>query len=290
MTAFYDKAMLATLTISAWSARKYDKKISQEVADSHNTSVDVGRYNKVLIAKDRLSTLYKIITKGRIYHCENTMPWDNSGTRLFPVENYFEFQKGFHDIVSEFEPAADEFAANYPSYIEESERRLNSLFIAEDYPDPSTIRSKFAMKISIMAVPRAEDFRVELNDEEVSRIRKEITETVQSRMEAASNDLWKRLYDTVSHMHQRLSAYSQGDTKRLHASIIGNLSELTSMLTRLNFTDDKDLERMRQEIETKLLTHGDIGALKHSESARIEQTAAAKAILDKMASYMGDPS
>ena len=88
-------------------------------------------------------------------------------------------------------------------------------------------------------------------------------------------------------MHSRLTAFKNEETNRLHESLIGNLTELTAMLTRLNFTDDPNLEAMRVEIESTLCRH-DIGALRNSESARIEQTDAAKAILDRMTAYMGD--
>ena len=281
--------MLATLNTSMWSARKHDKKITQEVADNHGTATDVGRYNKKLLAKENLETIRKCVTAARLHHYDNTMPWDNVGTRLLPVANYFEYGEAQRQFASEFETAVQMFVDEYPTYVEAARVRLNSLFNPDDYPSPLRIRSKFRMDVTMMPMPNEDDFRVSLNDDEVARIRDDISATVQQRLQDASDDLWTRLYDTVKHMHDRLTAFKDKETKRLHESLIGNLTELTSMLTRLNFTDDPNLEAMRAEIETSLCRY-DIGALRNSESARVEQADAAKAVLDKMASYMGDPS
>jgi hypothetical protein len=57
----HTRAMLVSLRISAWSARKYDKKISLEVAANHGASADAGRYNKYLMPAD--ATSYKALEK-----------------------------------------------------------------------------------------------------------------------------------------------------------------------------------------------------------------------------------
>lgn len=40
------KALLVTLSLSAWDGRRFDKAVTAEVAAIHQTSVDAGRYNK----------------------------------------------------------------------------------------------------------------------------------------------------------------------------------------------------------------------------------------------------
>ena len=46
------KAMLVDLSIRAWNARKFDKKITKEVAQRHGTTEKAGRYNKNLLPFD----------------------------------------------------------------------------------------------------------------------------------------------------------------------------------------------------------------------------------------------
>ena len=51
-----DKAMVVTLSVSCWTARKQDKKVAEEVEAKHNAR-DAGRYNKLLIDKQHLDLL-----------------------------------------------------------------------------------------------------------------------------------------------------------------------------------------------------------------------------------------
>ncbi|CAM5998721.1 unnamed protein product [Sphagnum balticum] len=54
------RAMLASLRISSWSARKYDKRVTEETNRSHGADSDAGRYNKMLQPGDASS--YKALT------------------------------------------------------------------------------------------------------------------------------------------------------------------------------------------------------------------------------------
>jgi hypothetical protein len=44
-----ERAMLAAIHISIWTAVKHDRKISHEVASQHGAPVSAGRYNKQLL-------------------------------------------------------------------------------------------------------------------------------------------------------------------------------------------------------------------------------------------------
>ena len=41
------RAMLCSLSISMWSARKHDPEASEEIAQRHGAQPDAGRYHKV---------------------------------------------------------------------------------------------------------------------------------------------------------------------------------------------------------------------------------------------------
>ena len=44
-----EKAMLAAVHISIWTAVKHDRKVSRDVADQHGAHHGAGRYNKQLL-------------------------------------------------------------------------------------------------------------------------------------------------------------------------------------------------------------------------------------------------
>ena len=57
-------AMLASLRISAWSGRLYDRKASNHVAVHHEASASAGRYNKCLLPKAAFAALTATMSKG----------------------------------------------------------------------------------------------------------------------------------------------------------------------------------------------------------------------------------
>jgi phosphoenolpyruvate carboxylase len=68
-------------------------------------------------------------------------------------------------------------------------------------------------------------------------------------------------------------------------SMVENAREICAMLPRLNFTDDANLEAMRQEVESKIAKyHPD--ALRQDPVLRRDTAAEAKAIMDKMSVFM----
>ena len=70
-----DKALLAQLNVSQWTARKYDKKVTQQIADQHNTIVEAGRYNKSLLPmNDFLANVHQKSTLIRKKYYANTLP------------------------------------------------------------------------------------------------------------------------------------------------------------------------------------------------------------------------
>ena len=78
-------AMLVSLRISAWSGRQYDRKASNHVAVHHEASASAGRYNKCLLPKAAFAALTATMSKARSSHYEQTLPWDDQGSRLLTV-------------------------------------------------------------------------------------------------------------------------------------------------------------------------------------------------------------
>ena len=139
-----------------------------------------------------------------------------------------------------------------------------------------------------MPLPDANDFRVSLGKEETERIQRQITATVQASLTVASRELWQRLYEAVSHMAERLSAYKVGEERVEHPfrdTVVTNLVRLVDVLPKLNVTGDPELERLGEQVRRTLLV--DPNELRKSETSRTETARAAAAIAQQMAGYMG---
>ncbi len=275
-----EKTMLIYLNIGAWTARKYDRKISEEVESIHN-SKDAGRYNKLLIAKASICKIQKIASEARNFHYDNTLPWLDNGGRLLPAANYFNYVNSIRKFQDQYENEVENFIRAYPALKSEAQHRLNSMYDEEDYPDVLTLNTKYSFSTQVSPVPVADDFRVNLNNEEIEAIKESIEEQVREATETAMKDLWQRLFKVVEHMVERLKKVDN----KFKNSLVNNISELCDLLPKLNITDDPDLESSVQEIKTKLTKH-DPQTLREDDNIRNKTAMEAQKILNKMRHYL----
>lgn len=84
------RAMLCSLSISVWSARKHDPEALEEIAALHGARADAGQYNKLLFPKKALEEIHKIISEARQAHYFITLPWGDDGYRVLPAASYIE--------------------------------------------------------------------------------------------------------------------------------------------------------------------------------------------------------
>lgn len=277
-----DKALLVQLNIRQWTARKYDKKTTHEVAAHHGVASSAGRYNKSLLPmNDYLDHVAKKSTAIRAKYYGNTLPWGIEGTQMLPSANYLNFMTEFRRERSEWEVLVNIFLGNYDQLKADAKRFLGSLYNEADYPATTDLERKFSMDLAVFPVP-TNDFRVSIADDELSRIRDDVERRVAESQQAAMQDIWKRLHERVKHMAEKLA-----DPKAIFRdTMIENTRELCALLPRLNFADDPDLEIMRQQVEQSLTgNHPD--ALRNDPDLRRDKAAEAKAIMDKMAVFMG---
>lgn len=85
----HTRAVLVNLSISSWSARKFDKQITKETLQAHGASEDAGRWNKNLMPGDATSykDLVKHLAATREENYAQTLAWADKGFRLLPTKN-----------------------------------------------------------------------------------------------------------------------------------------------------------------------------------------------------------
>ncbi len=258
MSTLSKQAMLVSLTVRSYGAKKEDKKISADVAAQHNVAADTGKYSKVLVPKNRLDPITKAVSALRMFHYENTLPWLDEGVRILPAANYERYKSQMNTLADGYDSAVREFVSAWPEIIADARVRLNGMFDVRDYP--VDIKSRFGCASRFMPMPDQGDFRVEISDQERETLRAQIAETLGEAQTAAMRDLWERVAQTVKAMAERLSAYKthieNGKVKTenpFRDSLVENLRDLCALIPRLNFANDARLEAIRQQIESELL-------------------------------------
>jgi hypothetical protein len=298
------RAMLVALKISTWSARKYDRKASNEVANAHGASEDAGRYNKLLVAREALAEIIKVDGQLRTYHYKHTLPWSDEGSRILPAAHFMTYSQAMKLMRRERAGAVEKFLGEYPELVKDARARLKTLFNKADYPGEDEIESRFRVDISLMPFPDSEDFRVNLADERVEEIRAEIEERVNGAVGEATKSLWQRVYEQVAHMSERLKIYDEPSPKLqakgkkatkpeakervanpFRDSLVENLRELAGLLPTLNFVGDPELNKMAKRLERELCEH-EPEVLRSNKELRVKQAKTADQILASMRHYV----
>lgn len=278
-----DKAMIATFSVSQWSARKLDKRVTKEVTEKYHTSENTVRLTKLLLPKRALETISKIVNEARAFHYTNTLPWDDILGRLLTSANFTTYKSKMDSYEILFGEAVDVLDNNFPALYENSRLLLNGLWNPKDYPCPSKIRSKFSFLVSFTPIIDGNDFRVNISELEAKKIQLDVENRLKASTATAMHDLYKRVSTALSNMVNRL-----GDKDAIFRdSLVTNLSDLCKLLPRLNLLNDQNLETIRENIESQILAQCNPQILREDPRTRRVTANAAQDILDQMEGYTG---
>ena len=285
------KAVLAGLTMSAWTARRIDKKITKETNRRHGASEDAGRYNKMLIAPEAFEDLQTIRSRARSTHLEMTQPWFDEGARILPTALYADYANKMRELRLAYNDAADVFAGKYPAMVEDARRRLNGMFHANEYPAPSQIRGLFDFDVKILPCPDAKDFRVDLAQEHAEDIRADIEARMQKALQDAMQEPVRRIIEVVGHMAERLRAYKPAARKgdrtegQFRDTLVQNVRDLVDLLPAFNLTGDRALAQITERMKNELCVT-DADDLRDDRRARKAVADAAESILAQAEQFM----
>ena len=279
-----DKALLAHLGVSQWMGRKQDAKASKQITDMHAANPKAYSATKYLLPTcSDLKALHTKTAEVRKQFYRNTLPWGIDGTFILPSGNYLEFMTYFRGEKDSWEQLLNRFLAKYEDAISEARSTLGTAFISDEYPSVNSIRQKFRMEITILPVPTAGDFRVELSDAEREHVAAEFDSTaiITRSIQLAVQDVWSRLHEHVAWFVDRLS-----DPKNVFKDQGFETAKSTiDLLERLNFTNDPDLEALRREVAEKLTSHNPDN-LRYDPDVRRQAAEDAQSIMERMGPFM----
>tara|TARA_R100000008_G_C3577413_1_gene166152 strand:+ start:823 stop:1689 length:867 start_codon:yes stop_codon:yes gene_type:complete len=250
-------AVQIDLNISIWTARKLDRKVSEEIDGNKKANTRAGNYNKHLLAGTKqLKEIQSLTGEIRNWHLRQTLPWSDNGTRLLPMNNFFKYKEQLSEYQHQFDTKVKQLVEDYPQLISLSAYNLGELFDVNDYPPAEEIEQKFNLSYTIIPVPEAGDFRVDIGNDIRQELETQYEDAYQQKVENAMSSAWSRLHTTLENMVKKLAdpRWNEEDVKnpQVYDSFIGHGMELTSLLTSLNITNDNDLEQARVALEQAL--------------------------------------
>ncbi len=245
---------------------------------AHGAAANSGDFRKSLVDRAHLKALTASASAMRAYHNKMTLPWDDNSDRLLPSASYHEYTLTMKQLRIADEKLCKDFIALYPQLKAAAPKRLGTMYNPKDFPDDREIAGKFGVKISLKAVPSAEDFRVDVGNEAAAVIRDQINTENEQRFAAAMKECYARLQKVVSHISETL----RQEDPRIFDSLVTNARDLIECLPALNLNNDPLLDELRTDLNNMLPSPT---ALRTSSHTRTQTADAADAILAKMKAY-----
>jgi hypothetical protein len=263
-------AMLVSLNISTYSGRKQDKRTQGEVTASKGSgSARAASVYKNLFADcPELDAITKFQARARFRHYQLTLPWDDVGPRLLPTKALLEYRADMSQYEAQFNALVAAFLTKYDVLVAAAAFKLGTLFDRDEYPDSSQIARKFRFDTTITPLPTAGDFRLDIETEVQDALAAQYEARLTTQVAAAQQDAWRRMYEVLDKLKDRLTLDENGKRKTFHDTTVTNAQELCEVLTQLNVTNDPALEAARRQL-AEAMAGVDPKELRKEESVRL---------------------
>lgn len=192
-------ALLVSLSVSKPQMTKKDEKatVSAEVA---NNAYGAGQYRKDLYPKALVQPIMAVESSARAYIESTTFMWSR-GEYLLPTARFMEFSERIGKFQLEFDQCVTAFLNNWSNVMQQAQQRQGDLFDATAYPDLTDLKTDFRFRVMYRPVTDATDFRVAMQDEEMTALRAEVEEATKESMNNMLRAPLERLKDVVQKLH-----------------------------------------------------------------------------------------
>jgi len=278
-------AVLVSLNISVWPASKLDREVTDKVTTDAQANARAGKFMKDLFAGTSLrKDIEKWAAHCRVRHLRMTLPWADKGERLLPTKMFLEYKQFINEAEQKFNDLCNRFYSAYPNLLADAPANLGTMYKSDDYPSLDEVRHRFGFKYVFSPLPEAGDFRLDVSNEDVEQLKQQYAKDYDVRLADAMREPWERLHKLLSDMSKKLTDEPESDgekhNKRYHETLVTNATDLCGLLTKLNITNDPQLEEARRQLEHAM--HGaDIEAIKESPAVRENMKSKVDAILGK---------
>lgn len=276
------RAMLAKLSVHQCSFRKLDRKVTNEVNQAKGAGFDAARVNKQLLGKSYMRPIEGATGALRHLFHEETLPYDDSGWRVLPTENFVPFCQKVNAKTDTFNEAVRELVANYEEAKLAAQSHLNTMWNEKDYPDtPEEVSNKFNVDVEFRPMPESGHLMVDLADEELEGIRKDIEDRTNKRLADAQMDIWRRLLEVTKHFAEVM----RDDDKIFKNTTVENVRKICELAPRLNLTKDIELDKVTSQILSTIGNY-DPDHLRQSPATRSIAADRAKLVVQNIESAM----
>lgn len=246
-------SMLVELSISTWTGRKKDKRASEDVTSMNHAAAGVAAVNKKLLGDcAELIAVQKFTANLRNAHYAMTMPWSDTGLRLLPTTQYFKYHQQMTALQTEYERLVQLFLDAYDWEISQAQTKLGDLFLRDDYPTLDSLRKKFRFGLTYIPLPDAGNWIIDLQNDAAEELRAHYENYYSTQLSGAMNDVWKRTYEALSRMSERLDYADHEQKKVFRDTLVSNVIDMVELLNVCNVTGDSQMSALAMKLDDAL--------------------------------------
>ena len=249
-TQLQRKAMLVTLHVKGWHGRVKDDTASRSVTEDAGAADGAAVVIKKLVDASYLKPIAELAQQARRTHYDYTMPWDDTGRRLLPVDVLPKYRTSMLALFAQRDTAKDKFLKAWDEAVKRAKTDLGTLYAEADYPSLERLKERIVHDFKIDSVPDASHFIADVGAAEAKRIQRDIELATQARIATAVQSLWHRIGEAVERVSLRLEPTEDNDKARtIRGSMIESLREMVDTVKSLNVTNDRTLNAICTKIE-----------------------------------------
>jgi hypothetical protein len=252
-----DHAILVSLTVNKPQMTVKDEKATRDVERANN-AIDAGQFRKDLYPKALIQPISTVESSARAYMESRTYMWAR-GEFLLPSLRFMPFADRMAKYEVEFNQGVIAFLNNWANVMRRAQENQGALFDPSSYPDLSTLRAGFRMKVNYRPITDYGDFRVSMQEEELSALRSQVEQATTESMNTLLRSPLERLRKVVAHLHETTGKQDrtvvskrtgQADVKApiFRDSVVDNIIEEVAMLTELAVIMPPALMQLAEDI------------------------------------------
>ena len=195
-----DHALLVSLTVNKPQMTQKDDKATTD-AERANNAHGAGQYRKDLYPKHLVQPILTVEAAARSYIESTTYMW-NRGQYLLPTTRFMAFADRMSKFELEFNQTVTAFLNNWANVMTQAQQSQGALFDPNAYPDLTKLKEAFRFRVIYTPVTDAGDFRVQLQEDELTLLRQQTEAAVQESMTAILREPLARLREALSKLHE----------------------------------------------------------------------------------------
>lgn len=270
-----ETALQVRLKVSLWNGYIRDSEIESQIEEDSRAEPDSTSFYKKITRCPVFKDYKKMVSRVRRKHYLLTLPWLDGGIRILPASLLFVYRNEVVAHTHRINEEAERISMRRDEIVEYAKKHLGDLYRESDIPSEGHLKDIFGVSVEYWPMPDVNDWRLQSTKEVLNEMKAKIRAQIAERYDQTVASVYHRLTTALSKLHKALMG------KRLHASTVEHFNEIVSLLPALNIWENKELERLHQELVREIGTL-DVDSLRKSEHERTKKAVEVNKILSKL--------